>query len=99
MRQVSGRVAVVLGAASGVGRALATRFAAEGMRWVLAERRSEWTSAVAGSPMEHAAPQPWMGDELMTVTDAFSVRAVPGELKYLAPESKAFRRFTASGRA
>jgi hypothetical protein len=47
MRQVSGRVAVVLGAASGVGRALATRF----------------------------------------------------ELKYLAPESKAFRRFTAPGRA
>jgi hypothetical protein len=38
-----------------------------------------------------------MGDELMTVTDAFSVRAVPGELNYLAPESKVLRRFPAPG--
>ena len=33
----------------------------------------------------------------MTVTDAFSVRAVPGELSYLAPESTVLRRFTAPG--
>jgi NAD(P)-dependent dehydrogenase (short-subunit alcohol dehydrogenase family) len=37
MRQLTGRVAVVTGAASGIGRALAARFAAEGMRCVLAD--------------------------------------------------------------
>jgi NADP-dependent 3-hydroxy acid dehydrogenase YdfG len=37
MRQFTGRVAVVTGAASGIGRALAGRFAAEGMRCVLAD--------------------------------------------------------------
>ena len=37
LRQFNGRVAVVTGAASGIGRALAERFAAEGMRVVLAD--------------------------------------------------------------
>jgi NAD(P)-dependent dehydrogenase (short-subunit alcohol dehydrogenase family) len=37
MKRLSGRVAVVTGAASGIGRALAARFAAEGMRCVLAD--------------------------------------------------------------
>jgi NAD(P)-dependent dehydrogenase (short-subunit alcohol dehydrogenase family) len=37
MRQLAGRVAVVTGAASGIGQALAARFAAEGMRCVLAD--------------------------------------------------------------
>jgi NAD(P)-dependent dehydrogenase (short-subunit alcohol dehydrogenase family) len=37
MKELSGRVAVVTGAASGIGRALAGRFAAEGMRCVLAD--------------------------------------------------------------
>ena len=37
MRQFNGRVAVVTGAASGIGRAIAERFAAEGMRIVLAD--------------------------------------------------------------
>jgi NAD(P)-dependent dehydrogenase (short-subunit alcohol dehydrogenase family) len=37
MRQLAGRVAVVTGAASGIGRSLAARFAAEGMRCVLAD--------------------------------------------------------------
>ncbi len=41
MRQLSGRVAVVTGAASGIGRALAARFAAEGMRCVLADVEEE----------------------------------------------------------
>jgi NAD(P)-dependent dehydrogenase (short-subunit alcohol dehydrogenase family) len=37
MREFAGRVAVVTGAASGIGRAMATRFAQEGMRVVLAD--------------------------------------------------------------
>jgi NAD(P)-dependent dehydrogenase (short-subunit alcohol dehydrogenase family) len=37
MRELSGRVAVVTGAASGIGRALAERFAVEGMKVVLAD--------------------------------------------------------------
>ena len=37
MEDLAGRVAVVTGAASGIGRALAERFAAEGMRVVLAD--------------------------------------------------------------
>jgi NAD(P)-dependent dehydrogenase (short-subunit alcohol dehydrogenase family) len=37
MQELHGRVAVVTGAASGIGLALATRFAAEGMRVVLAD--------------------------------------------------------------
>lgn len=37
MQELSGRVAVVTGAASGIGNALATRFAQEGMRVVLAD--------------------------------------------------------------
>ena len=37
MRDLKGKVAVVTGAASGIGNALATRFAAEGMKVVLAD--------------------------------------------------------------
>jgi NAD(P)-dependent dehydrogenase (short-subunit alcohol dehydrogenase family) len=37
MRQLAGKVAVVTGAASGIGRALAERFAREGMKLVLAD--------------------------------------------------------------
>jgi NAD(P)-dependent dehydrogenase (short-subunit alcohol dehydrogenase family) len=37
MRELAGRVAVVTGAASGIGRALSERFAADGMRLVMAD--------------------------------------------------------------
>ena len=48
MRRLDGRVAVVTGAASGIGRALAGRFAAEGMRCVLADvEESALQTAVA----------------------------------------------------
>jgi NAD(P)-dependent dehydrogenase (short-subunit alcohol dehydrogenase family) len=41
MRQLAGRVAVITGAASGIGRAMAGHFAAEGMRCVLADIESD----------------------------------------------------------
>lgn len=41
MQELAGRVAVVTGAASGIGRALAERFAAEGMRVLLADIERE----------------------------------------------------------
>ncbi len=48
MRQFAGRVAVVTGAASGIGRAMVDRFAASGMRCVLADiEEGALSSAVA----------------------------------------------------
>ncbi len=49
MKKLEGRVAVVTGAASGVGRAMAARFAAEGMRVVLSD--------VEKQPLEQAASE------------------------------------------
>ena len=39
MRDFAGKTAVVTGAASGIGRAFATRYAEEGMRVVMANKR------------------------------------------------------------
>jgi NAD(P)-dependent dehydrogenase (short-subunit alcohol dehydrogenase family) len=47
MKELSGKVAVVTGAASGIGEALARRFAAEGMRVVLADVERDALARVA----------------------------------------------------
>jgi NAD(P)-dependent dehydrogenase (short-subunit alcohol dehydrogenase family) len=48
MKELRGRVAVVTGAASGIGRALAARFASEGMQVMLADVEEAALSQAAG---------------------------------------------------
>lgn len=48
MRELNGRVAVVTGAASGIGRAMAVRFAQEGMKVVLADIEQEPLQTAVG---------------------------------------------------
>ena len=48
IRDLAGRVAVVTGGASGIGRAMGERFAREGMRVVLADVRPDELEAVSG---------------------------------------------------
>jgi NAD(P)-dependent dehydrogenase (short-subunit alcohol dehydrogenase family) len=56
MRELKGKVAVVTGAASGIGRAMAERFAREGMKVVLADVE-EGPLATARDAIEHAGAQ------------------------------------------
>src|SRR5262249_5735799 len=73
MRQLAGRVAVVTGAASGIGQALAARLAAEGMHCVLAD-------------IEEEALQPAVADLRRSGASAIAVRtdvADPAEMAAL----------------
>ena len=57
MEALSGKVAVVTGAASGIGLAMATSFAAEGMKVVMADIEAEpLEQAAAGLPDEAFTP-------------------------------------------
>lgn len=73
MRELSGKVAVVTGAASGIGRAMATRFAAEGMRVVLSDIEDPALEATTEELRAAGA------DVLAVVTDT-SIRASVDEL-------------------
>ncbi|MEV6031872.1 SDR family NAD(P)-dependent oxidoreductase [Nonomuraea sp. NPDC052116] len=68
MRELSGKVAVVTGAASGIGRALALRFAAEGMALMLAD--------VDPGGLAETAHQAGDGKVLTQVTDVSDAAAV-----------------------
>jgi NAD(P)-dependent dehydrogenase (short-subunit alcohol dehydrogenase family) len=70
MKDLKERVAVVTGAASGIGRALALEFAAEGMRLVLADVAAERLSAVADEVRASGAPA------LAATTDVSDAAAV-----------------------
>jgi len=66
MKELVGRVAVVTGAASGIGKALAGRFAAQGMRTVLADVEKDALDEVASGLAATGA------DVLSRVTDVSS---------------------------
>jgi NAD(P)-dependent dehydrogenase (short-subunit alcohol dehydrogenase family) len=67
-----GKVAVVTGAASGIGRAMAETFAREGSAVVIADRDSEHAEVVAGGIRERG------GDALALTVDVSDVDAVEG---------------------
>jgi NAD(P)-dependent dehydrogenase (short-subunit alcohol dehydrogenase family) len=70
MGELDGKVAVVTGGASGLGRAMVERFAAEGARVVIADIDPEGGAALADQLGEAAAFQP------ADVTDADQVQAL-----------------------
>jgi NADP-dependent 3-hydroxy acid dehydrogenase YdfG len=75
MRALRGRVAVVTGAASGIGRALAERFAAEGMSVVLADIEEEPLAGVCEAMRTAGADVLGVRTD---VADAASVEALAG---------------------
>jgi NAD(P)-dependent dehydrogenase (short-subunit alcohol dehydrogenase family) len=68
MEDVRGKVAVVTGGASGIGRAMATRFASEGMSVVIAD--------IEEAPLRATADELGVYGVLTDVTDAASVAAL-----------------------
>ncbi|WP_323039002.1 SDR family NAD(P)-dependent oxidoreductase [Gemmobacter sp.] len=73
MIELRGKVAVVTGAASGIGRGLAERFAAEGMRLVLADIQHDPLEAVAGALRATGAQ---VETQVTDVSDAAAVQAL-----------------------
>lgn len=72
MDRLKGKVAVITGAASGLGRACAERFAQEGARVVVADIQEE-----AGKQVAQALPEGWFVK--VDVTDPASVEAMIAE--------------------
>ena len=75
MEQFEGRVAVVTGAASGIGRAMAARFAAEGMKVVMADIEAPALDAAiaempAGSEVVAVRCDVSSGDDIEALRDA-----------------------------
>ncbi|MGH8227861.1 MAG: SDR family oxidoreductase [Steroidobacteraceae bacterium] len=72
----SGKVAIVTGAGSGIGRAVALAFLANGYGVALAGRRRELLEATAAIAREAAGPGSAAGDALVVPTDVTDAAAV-----------------------
>lgn len=72
MGQFDGKAVLVTGAASGIGRAVAQAFAAQGARLVVADRNMDGLAVVAKElgaiPLSHDAMQPGNGTQLVADT-------------------------------
>jgi NAD(P)-dependent dehydrogenase (short-subunit alcohol dehydrogenase family) len=77
MDNLAGKVAVVTGGASGIGRALAERFAAEGMRLVLADVEEAALAATVAA----------LGDGGADVTGVPTDVTDPGSVEATAPST------------
>ena len=75
MSALDGQVAVITGAASGMGRAMARRFAAEGARLVLADLQTEKLEKVAGELAEAGHEVAY---EVVDVSEAADVERLIG---------------------
>ena len=75
MSALDGQVAVITGAASGMGRAMARRFAAEGARLVLADLQTEKLAKVAGELAEAGHEVAY---EVVDVSEAADVERLIG---------------------
>jgi NAD(P)-dependent dehydrogenase (short-subunit alcohol dehydrogenase family) len=76
VKLTAGQVAVVTGAASGVGRAMARRFAAEGLKVVLADIEEEALRKAAGELAEEAGEGAQVLAHTVDVGDRASVEAL-----------------------
>jgi NAD(P)-dependent dehydrogenase (short-subunit alcohol dehydrogenase family) len=72
-RRLAGRVAIVTGAAAGIGRAIARRFAAEGAAVAVVDRKEEWGSETARLIRDEGGDAHFIACD---VADAASVRAM-----------------------
>ena len=81
MRQLAGKTAVVTGAASGIGRAVAEAFVAEGMQVVLVDLDEDLLRSSGGARLATAAgrPSPWWPTcATRTRSDSGAAAAVDG---------------------
>ncbi len=72
--QLAGKVALVTGAASGIGAALATGLAAKGCSLLLVDRDAEGLATIAGRIREHGSA---VETRVVDLGDAEAIRALP----------------------
>lgn len=78
--RLTGKTALVTGAAAGIGRGVADRFAAEGARVIYADRDAAGATAAAAAALSAAAAAPEARAVAMDISDEPSVEAAFAEL-------------------